>query len=315
MFKYRGIVVTPEDFSGVDWIERCRQAGLNTLGLHSGGGESHDVIYALGELGTQQFRQQVAAAGLNWEYECHAAESLLPRTLFEKNPEFFNLDKITGKRCIEGNWCVSNSEAIHLVQENGIALAKQLPASTHRYLFWGADNPTIWCHCDSCSRLSPSDQMLRSVNALARAIKVADTDAQVPYLGYFDLLEPPQSETPEQNVFLEFAPMHRCYLHSIDDLCCSVNRGYWEKLLKLLDVFDAARTHVLEYWLDSSSFSRFKRPAVKPLFKPKVVAADLTAYRKLGINSITTFAVWMDGEYFLRHGDREFKEYAELVNG
>ena len=40
----KGLVITPEDFNGVDWIAKMKELGLNTLGLHSGGGVEGEYI-------------------------------------------------------------------------------------------------------------------------------------------------------------------------------------------------------------------------------------------------------------------------------
>ena len=314
MFEHRGVVVTGADFQGVDWIGRVSELQLNTLGLHSGGGAAHEVIETLGVLGTAAFREKVAAAGLEWEYECHVSESLLPRRRFRDAPEWFRLDGVTGCREPTGNWCASSPEAMAEIRRNGAALAARLPASTHRYFFWGADDAGSFCHCPDCAGLTVSDQNLLGMNALARGVREADPAGTAAYLGYFALLEAPREVRPEPNVILEYAPMHRCYRHALDDAGCAVNRRYFRQLLALLEVFEPARAHVLEYYLDSSSFSNFRRPAVRPDFHREVVKRDLARYHSLGIRSLTTFAVYCDGDYFARHGDCELREYAELLN-
>lgn len=87
-----------------------------------------------------------------------------------------------------------------------------------------------------------------------------------------------------------------------------------EALERLLSLFPSEKTHILEYWLDSSLYGFTQHPPLKPIFIPDVVAADVAFYTSLGIRSITTFAVRQDGEYMHAHGDAEFQRYAEIVN-
>src|SRR5205823_4539597 len=73
-----------------------------------------------------------------------------------------------------------------------------------------------------------------------------------------------------------------------------------------LEVFPKETAQVLEYWLDVSRFSKWKRPAVKLPWDKKVFLADVTTYRKRGIRHITTFGAWIDAEYAKRFGDLSF---------
>ena len=110
-FEHYGVVVTPEDFKGADWIGLCRRHGLRTLGIHSGGGKIADVLKMLGRYGGAAFRAEVAAAGLECEYECHAAASLLQPALFAEHPDYFAFDLRRRARRNDSNWCVTNPEA------------------------------------------------------------------------------------------------------------------------------------------------------------------------------------------------------------
>ena len=99
----KGIVITPEDFNGVDWFAKMKELHLNTLGIHSGGGASHDVLQVLGDFGGEEFRKRTALAGLDLEYEIHAANSLLDRSLFQRNSALFPYNSTAGKRTENGN--------------------------------------------------------------------------------------------------------------------------------------------------------------------------------------------------------------------
>ena len=103
----KGVVLVPGDFKGVDWIEKLKSNGLNTLGMHSGGGASHDVLEGLGYYASDEFRSTVAAAGLDYEYELHASKNLLPDALYETHPEYFIQTLRSKIRARNLNWCVT----------------------------------------------------------------------------------------------------------------------------------------------------------------------------------------------------------------
>ena len=171
----KGLVLTPDDFNGVDWVQRMADAGLNTLGIHSGGGEAHDVFRMLGKFGKPEFREQAAAAGLDYEYELHASQHLMDPALFAAHPEYFVLTLRSRVRTVRGNWCVSTPGVPELVAENAAALARELPSSTGNYFFWGRDTAGMtWCSCPKCAELSPSDQSLVTSNAIARRLRRDD---------------------------------------------------------------------------------------------------------------------------------------------
>jgi hypothetical protein len=218
------------------------------------------------------------------------------------------------ERVTTGNWCGGTKAALDTIAANGANLGHRLNPSTHRHFFWGEDLNDGWCHCDKCAPYSPSDQNLKTANAIADKLAETDPEASVGCIAYHQTINPPELIRPRKNVFLEFAPIHRCYEHAIDDPNCAINRQQWKTLLGLLEVFNADTAHILEYWLDSSKFSGWKKPAKKPECRVEIVQKDIEAYYRLGIRSFTTFAVYMDGVYFDTHGDQEIKDYATILN-
>jgi hypothetical protein len=201
---------------------------------------------------------------------------------------------------------------MRIVCENAVKMAERLAPSTHRYFFWG-DDAAGWCHCEKCKHLNDADQELLVSNHLAKALTSVDPKAQVAFLAFEKTLKKPFHIKPEENVFMEYAPMRRCYNHAIDDASCAINREHLEILESLFDLFPPEKVHILEYWLDSSLFSNYQKPARKPLFINDVVRRDIKRYSQMGIRSITSFAVYMDGEYFKNNGDDELKFYAEQL--
>ena len=68
-------------------------------------------------------------------------------------------------------------------------------------------------------------------------------------------------------------------------------------------VVDTAQA--LEYWLDVSRFSGWKRPSTALTWRQDVMVADAATYAGLGIRHVTTFAAWIDADYRRRFGEPE----------
>jgi hypothetical protein len=299
----RGLVLGLEHWI-TDWTERARTYGLTTLALHAP--PSRVVDFMGSEVG-EKLIAGCKANDIQLEFELHAMGELLPRCLFETCPELFRLDE-TGQRTARGNLCATNEEAVALVCANAVKLARRLRPTTHRFFFWPDDGPG-WCHCEQCGTLSDSDQALLVENAILRALRdQVDPQAQLAHIAYHNTLQAPQQITPEEGVFLEFAPFHRkTDLPLTADV--SVQREQLEALQANLAVFGVSQAQVLDYWLDVSMYSRWKRPAVVLPWREDVLLADLELYASLGVRHVTSFAVYVDTEYLAMYGEPPLSTY------
>ena len=104
--------------------------GIDILGLHPrGGGEAADTLAELVRLFDERsFRELIDYAisrGLEIECEMHAARYLLPKELFATHPEFFRMNE-KGERVADFNLCVSSAEALSVLAENAVKLAKKI---------------------------------------------------------------------------------------------------------------------------------------------------------------------------------------------
>lgn len=307
--KQRGIVLLPTDFSA-EWIDWMAQAGLNVLKLHMLQKEN-DLLPFLASRKGQDVLRRARDAGMDIEYEIHAFSLLLPRSLFDTSPYLFRMD-IRGNCTPDCNFCPSSKEALRIAQENVLKLMETMRPTTHRYYLW-PDDGGAWCHCPACAGLSDSDQNVLVMNALAEALRSVDSEAQLACLAYGRTLSPPALVEPGAGLFLEWAPIHRCYRHAIDDPGCAANRSHASGLSDLLEVFDPASAQVLEYWMDASLFSRWKRPAVRLPFDQALMQRDVDFYRSLGMGSATSFASFLDAEYVALYGKPPVREYADVL--
>ncbi|HXN84604.1 MAG TPA: DUF4838 domain-containing protein [Candidatus Binataceae bacterium] len=220
------------------------------------------------------------AYGIGAEYGGHVLPVLMPRENFEKHPEHFP-SAPDGKRMARGNLCVSNPDAIKTVCDGALVYQREYPENQLLHI-WGADvREGAWCSCPECKKLSPQLQYMKVVNAVAAAEGSADNAIPVAYLAYHDTMDPDPKLRPLPNVWFEWAPRERCYIHAIDDAACTINPRYFESLKKYIDIFKG-RGHVFEYYADAILFGGLG------FATPAVIARDLRAYKALGIDSISS---------------------------
>ena len=310
-FDTRGVVLVPEDLSLADWPERAAQAGLTTIGLHHGNSPKAVVDFIESPAG-RDFLARCARLGLQVEYELHAMSALLPRSLFATEPGLFRTND-KGERTPDANLCVHSPRALEIVATNALRLAARLKPTTGRYFFWGDDGQP-WCCCAKCREFSDSDQGLLLDNHLMGELRKLDPRAQLAHLAYANTLAPPKRVKPEPGVFLEFAPIHRHYVVPFTQQTGPEARDTLKLLEENLRVFPADTAQALEYWLDVSRFSQWKRPAVDLPWRRDVLEADARTYARLGLQHVTTFAVWIDADYVKRFGEPgAIQEYGETL--
>jgi hypothetical protein len=302
-FKTRGVVLVPEDFSLGDWPERAARAGLTTLALHHQNSPQAVVKFVESEAG-QDVLGRCKRLGLQVEYELHAMKELLPRALFAKERSLFRMDD-QGERVADYNCCVHSARALEILAENAVRLAGKLRPTTGRYFLWG-DDGVPWCRCAKCRGLSDSEQALIVENHLVQALRNANQRATLAHLAYHNTLQPPEQVKPHPAVFLEYAPIHRRYDIPYAQQTGADVRDGLPALDLNLKVFPRDTAQVLEYWLDASRFSQWKRPAKRLPWNREVFASDLQTYAARGLQHVTTFGAWVDAAYIKTFGEPTF---------
>jgi hypothetical protein len=299
----RGVVLLPEDLTLQDWPQRAHRAGLTTIGIHHQYSPQAVITWIRTEVG-QRFLATCLQLGLQVEFELHALKELLPRTLFAKNPEFFRLND-KGNRTPDANCCVHSRQSMEIIAANAKEIAKVLSPTTGRYFFWGDDGQP-WCQCTLCKELSPSEQALIVENHICQALRRQDARATVAHLAYLKTLPAPKKIKPAPGIFLEYAPINRRYDLPYEQQQEPKLADGLHALDENLQVFPKETTQVLEYWLDVSRFSKWKRPAVKLPWRKDVFLADVRTYHEHGIRHVTSFAAWVDTTYQQRFPDLDF---------
>ena len=313
-FQMRGVVLDVNDLESVDWPKLALENGINTIGTHIT--PSQVMKFVESEKG-KKFYADCKKHGIFIEHQLHAMSDLLPRELFDSDPSLFRMDE-SGRRVREHNFCIHSEKALGIVAKNAAHYAERLPATNHRYYFW-LDDDKPSCRCPECSKYSVSELALIVENRMIREIRKIDPLAQLAHLAYLDTLQAPRKIKPAGGIFLEFAPIRRSWEKPLSDPGARGPRNVTHAdtlrhLQENLSVFPAETAVVLEYWLDISLFSKWKKPAAKLPWRNDVFESDLITYAGFGIKNVTTFAVYADAKYFEAHP--EFRQYlAEYGRG
>ena len=308
----RGLLVHPDEL-GELWISRLRGSDIKIVGLHPvGGKKAHESLEELRlDLLAGKFDRHFAALremGIEIEFEAHAMSWLLPREEFAIHPDWFRMNG-EGERVGDFNLCPSSNEALEYVSRRAAELARVLRPTTHRYYFWIDDVRDSYCHCPACRGLSPSDQALLIYNAMLSGILTVDPLATHCYLAYQATRDVPKKVTPSEGIFLEYAPFDRDFHCPLSDVTCEKNVTEAAPLPDLLHFFGQKGAKVLEYWLDNSLFSKWKKPPA--LFVPDVpvMKSDLAFYDALGFEDATVFACYLGPDYEALHGAPRIEAY------
>lgn len=299
----RGVVVYPNDITSVgleEWERRIRLSGINLIGLHAATvNDPIDTLEAFVKGSTgQDFLRMCERLGVDVEYELHALQSLLSRDLYDSHPEYFRQDP-EGERQQQYNMCFTSEEAVEAMRPQIEQLLSWMKPTTHRYFFWTDDKQGKSCFCDNCIRYSPSEQALIYENRLLKLLREYDPEATLAHLAYHQTLEAPLKVRADEGVFLEYAPINRDYSLPLPPDCS-------EALSADLLAFPAYSQHILEYWLDESMFSRWKRDSLVPNpFKSAECARDIVTYRSMGAADLTCFATWLYRDYIDIYGSTD----------
>jgi hypothetical protein len=299
-FEMRGVILGNEDIETVDWARLAHENGINTIAGHFAAG---------GYLETENGKRFLADCkkyNIMLESQVHAMGWLLPRALYDEDSTLFRMNE-TGRRVNDCNLCVHSRKALNIVANNALEYARKNPSDNHRYYFW-IDDGMPMCACPECHGYSDSEQALIVENHIIKALRTFDPKAQLAHLAYHATIEAPRRVTPKEGVFLEFAPFARTWDKPLADEDAVGRSGishktYLRHLKENLEVFPVETAVILEYWLDVSLFSEWKKPAVKLPWHKEVFESDIALYASLGIRNITSFAVFVDSAYLAAYNN------------
>lgn len=259
----------------VDWS--CKNK-LNSISIHNDPCGRYD--------GIKQVSQAIKLRGMRYEFGGHGIHHQIDRSLYEQNPEPFRMKE--GERRKDGNFCVSNAEALGTIVNSARNVLASQPDVDILHLAFDDSYGGSWCECASCAPLSAFQQQLHVINTLAGEVGADYPHLSIDMALYHDTLEFGQQDgIPAAQVLSYFAPRERCYYHSIADESCARNRYYYQKLKETERLF-GDNNMVLEYYGDLILYRKMK------LHFPQVLAADLKQYYEAGVRKISTL---MFGRY------------------
>ncbi len=311
------VLIHPDELDST-WIAETVRLGIPCIGLHPVGGDSAHASLAelLERLKTPEFRailDEAAEHGIAIEYEMHAARYLLPADMFFAHPDWFR-QNAEGIRTSDKNCCATNKDALAFMAKRAADTARQLYRSSHRYYFWMDDAVDSACHCPACCAYTPSEQQMLVMNALLSGIKTVDPEASLAFLAYADCKLPPENVKPDAGIFLEYAPMDRDFHIAMSDPASEKNTLQCTYPAALFACFGKENAKVLEYWLDNSMFSGWKKPPKAFVPNAAVIAADAVYYRERGFTDISTFACYLGADYRALHGMPDITPFADILH-
>lgn len=162
--------------------------------------------------------EAVGNHGSGWEQEGPAPEEI--RHL---------LAEVNGKRDWWGGvplnteLCYSNPEARRRFVDEVIHYAQAHPEVDVLHI-WASDGMNNHCECANCAPLQPSDWYITLLNEVSPKLKAIAPNMRIVALCYSNTMWPPYQVPPSgigDNLIFMFAPISRCYAHSILDRRCS----------------------------------------------------------------------------------------------
>lgn len=321
MIKHKGLIIHPNELTDY-WVERLLSTDLNLLGIHPEGGvNGGSSVYAaaewIKESETQRLLGILADNGIGIEYEMHALSWLLPRDIFGRQPKWFRMNT-NGERVNDYHFCHSNPEPLEYISERAGKAAEIFNPTTKRHHLW-LDDTDCDCHCPKCTELkedkgyTPSDNAMTVYNSIISGIKSFDSTAWQCYLAYHTTISAPEEVKPSAGIFLEYAPFHRDLNLSLTDPSSENNKKETESVNGLFKIFPKEHSKALDYWLDNSRNSNWKKPVQKLKFYKDVAKNDIKFYKEKGFETVTNFACFLGEEYYSLYKEHaDIETYAKL---
>ena len=166
--------------------------------------------------------------------------------------------------------------------------------------FWLSDATNNFCECESCRKRTPSDWYARLIKAVRREIRRENLKTRLVFLCYTNTLTPPRSESmPSGGLVFMFAPISRCYSHSLTDPSCRGigKSGGWPLNSVRPPRTNAEYLEILESWSeafrgDSFVFDYYLwQPYLRnlnPVGFARLINSDIASYEELGLGGLVS---------------------------
>ena len=144
------------------------------------------------------------------------------------------LAQVNGKRTlfkgipINTELCYSHQPAFDAFVETIVRYCEAHPELDVVHV-WLSDATNNKCECADCRQLSISDWYAKVINALSASLHQRVPEVRFVFLCYIELLWPPEQVAIDErygNAIMMFAPIARCYGHSLVDPACDDGRPW-----------------------------------------------------------------------------------------
>lgn len=107
---------------------------------------------------------------------------------------------------------------------------------------WMSDSFNNKCECAKCRKRPPTDWYVMIIDAIGKQLEVEGLQTRVVFLAYQDLLWPPQEiRLTTDNVVFMYAPITRCFRHTLVDKKCDEGRKWDLPPLNETKLFESNR--------------------------------------------------------------------------
>src|SRR5207253_3632957 len=121
--------------------------------------------------------------------------------------------------------CTSNPQAVDYLINNFLAYVKARPES-QIYDFWPPDGAK-WCACAECGKLgTPSDRQAILVRQVQERVRAVRPDLRLEIIAYAAALAPPEHQTLDKAILVDFCPIAQQFDRQIDDADAAKNKPY-----------------------------------------------------------------------------------------
>ena len=213
------------------------------------------------------------------------------------------LAKVNGKRELHAQLpvntelCYSYKPAFNALLENIITYAKAHPQVDVLHI-WLSDSTNNKCECKQCAQMSPADWYIKLVNALSERLYEINPAQRFVFLSYFESWWAPEQmavESKHGNAILMFAPITRCFRHTLSDEACSERFPMRRPALNHVRMPKANQTFVkmLDKWWktyagDSFLFDYYLwsglHQQASDVTLAQIIHKDMRALKELGLN-------------------------------
>ncbi|MCK4324497.1 MAG: DUF4838 domain-containing protein [Armatimonadetes bacterium] len=167
--------------------------------------------------------------------------------------------------------------------------------------FWLSDAPNNHCECELCRDYGPWDWYATLINELSGPLKEVAPDMKLVIIAYHDLLWPPEKvelDTSHNNLIVMFAPISRCYGHSLADPGCGEEPSLQRPARNEMDTPRENRSLVWLWqqwdWTDRANcfvfdYHFYRCPWMGDGLSvdlPAVISQDIADYAELGLGGL-----------------------------